>query len=144
MFSLSGQNSIRIFPYLDRFSDSVLIPENTGQGKPVFQHISRSVLLNIFSHNLDLRENVSLVSARKLFMHRYMNCLTAQKLKTRKINRAKITDARSLIKLRYMLLSRLHFLMVIVELNSSECSCRIRIYFEQQFFISCKVFLNLS
>ena len=37
-----------------------------------------------FSHNLDLRENVSFVSARKLFLRKFMNCLTGRKLKARK------------------------------------------------------------
>ena len=54
------------------------------QRKPVFWRISRSVFLNIFSHKLDLRENISFLSARKLLLREYMNCLTAQKLKTRK------------------------------------------------------------
>ena len=39
---------------------------------------------NIFSYNLDLRENVSFSSVRKLFVHKYVNCLTARKLKARK------------------------------------------------------------
>ena len=39
---------------------------------------------NIFSHNLDLRENISFVNAQKLFLREYMNCLTAPKLKARK------------------------------------------------------------
>ena len=40
--------------------------------------------MNIFSHNLDLRENISSGSARKLFTREYMNCLTVRKLKARK------------------------------------------------------------
>ena len=40
--------------------------------------------MNIFSHNLDLRENVSSASARKLFTREYMNRLSARKLKARK------------------------------------------------------------
>ena len=55
-----------------------------GSEKPVFRHISRNVLLEIFSHNLDLRENISFVSARKLLVREYMNCLTVRKLKARK------------------------------------------------------------
>ena len=52
--------------------------------KPLFRHISRSALLNIFSHNLDLRENISFVSAQELFVREYRNCLTARKLAARK------------------------------------------------------------
>ena len=68
-------------------SNSVLIFTRTQYlyslepcSKPVFWHISRRVLLNIFfSHNLDLSENISFVSTQKLFMRVYMNCLTARK-----------------------------------------------------------------
>ena len=42
--------------------------ENTDQRKPVPPHLSRSILLNNFRHNLDLRENVSFVSSRKTFL----------------------------------------------------------------------------
>ena len=52
--------------------------------KPLFRHISRSALLNIFSHNLDLRENIRFVSAQELFVREYRNCLTARKLAARK------------------------------------------------------------
>ena len=45
--------------------------------RPVFWHISRSVLLNIISHNLDLCKNISFVSVEQLFVQEYMNCLTA-------------------------------------------------------------------
>ena len=38
-----GFSLTRIFPYKERFVDSVLVPENTGQRKPVFWHILRSV-----------------------------------------------------------------------------------------------------
>ena len=64
--------------------DFVHIWENTDQRKPVFQHISCSVLLNIFSHNLALRKNISFASARKFFVREHMNCLTAQNSKARK------------------------------------------------------------
>ena len=59
----------------------VHVRENANQRKPVFRHISQSVLLNIFSHNLDLCKNISSFSAQKLFVHKYMNCLSVQKLK---------------------------------------------------------------
>ena len=58
--------------------------ENSDQRKPQFRNISCSVLLNIFSHNLDLRENRSFVSARKLIVREYINCLNARKLKAQK------------------------------------------------------------
>ena len=51
--------------------DSVYIRENTEQRKPVFRDILRSVLLNIFSHNLDHAKKmffqcVKVIRARKL------------------------------------------------------------------------------
>ena len=52
--------------------------------KSVFLHISRSVLLNVFSLNLAIRENLSFVSVLKLLVREYMNYLTARKLKARK------------------------------------------------------------
>ena len=67
-FPVCGQNRIFISLYLHRISDSVQIRENTDQRKPLFCHISCSILLNIFSHNLDLRKNKSFVSAQKLFV----------------------------------------------------------------------------
>ena len=33
-----------LFPYKDRIIDSVLMRENTGQGKPAFSHVLRNVL----------------------------------------------------------------------------------------------------
>ena len=55
---------------------------------------------NIFSHNLDLRENISFVSARKLFLREYINCLpTCAKIKGAKINRVKIKGVRNLMGL---------------------------------------------
>ena len=60
------------------------------------RHISLSVLLIIFSHNLDLRENVSFASARKLFVREYMNCLTARKF-TRKNKRCAKFDGIKVI-----------------------------------------------
>ena len=39
--------------------------------------------MNIFSLNLDLRENVSSASARKLFTREYMNRLSARKQEVR-------------------------------------------------------------
>ena len=81
-FPVCGQNRFSIFPYLDGIRkygyDSVHIQENMDQKKSLFGYISRRVLLNIFSHNSDLRENISFVSARKLFVSEYMNCLTAR------------------------------------------------------------------
>ena len=58
---------------------------NTDQRKPVFWRISCIVLVNIFSHYIDLRKNTSCVSARKLFVSKYMSCLTAQKLNAWKL-----------------------------------------------------------
>ena len=55
--------------------------ENADQRRSVFWHISQSVLQNIFSHNLDLCKNISSFIGQKLFVHKYMNCLTVQKLK---------------------------------------------------------------
>ena len=49
--------------------NSVHIWENKDQRLPIFRHISRSVLLNIFSHNLDLSKNISIVSTWKLFIY---------------------------------------------------------------------------
>ena len=72
------------------------IRENTDQRKPVFRHISGSVLLNIFSHNLDLRENIGFVSAR---IYELFNCA---KIKGAKTNRAKIRGAGNLMGLRYV------------------------------------------
>ena len=83
-FPVFGQN-LRFSPNTETYGyDSVHIRENTDLRKPVVRHISRSVLLNIFSHNLDLRENISFVSPQKLFVREYMNYLTARKLKARK------------------------------------------------------------
>ena len=67
-FPVYGQNLIRTSPCLNRISD-IRIRESPYFG------IFHSVLLNILSHNLDLREKV---------LREYMNCLTAPKLKTRK------------------------------------------------------------
>ena len=75
-------------------SDSVQKRGNTDQRKNVFWDILRSVLLNIFSHNLDLRENISFVTTR---IDELFNCA---KIKVAKINRAKIRGARNLIGLR--------------------------------------------
>ena len=61
--------------------DPVRIWENTVQRKPVFQHISRSVLLHIFSHNLDLCENISFISAQMY------NSFNSAKIKGVKRNR---------------------------------------------------------
>ena len=58
-------------------------------------------LLNIFSYNLDLRENMFSECA-KLFMRECMNCLTARKIKCAKINRAKIRGSRNWMGLRYL------------------------------------------
>ena len=46
------------------------------QRKPAFWHISRHVLLNIFSHNLDLRKNINFVSAKiiRSLIYELSNC----------------------------------------------------------------------
>ena len=43
--------------------------------------ITTTNLLNIFSNNLDLRENITCVSARTLRVREYMSFLTARELK---------------------------------------------------------------
>ena len=88
-FPVYGQN--RIVNTGKYRYDSVHILEITDQRKPLFRHISCSVLRNIFSHTLDLRENISFVSWRKLFLRDYMNWLTV-----------KIRGARNLMGLRYV------------------------------------------
>ena len=70
-FNIRSARNLRFCPKTGKY-DSVHIGENTDQGKPVFWYISRSVLLNIFSHNLDLRKNIGFVSARELFVRKYM------------------------------------------------------------------------
>ena len=69
------------------------------QRKLVFRHISRSALLNILSQNLNLHE--SFVSARKLFLREYTNCLTSAKIKGAKIDRVNIRSVGNLMGLRY-------------------------------------------
>ena len=100
-FLVCGQSRIRIFPsnfcrntgkYRD---DSVHILKNTDQRKLVFRRSSRSVLLNIFSHKLDLQRNIGFASAR---IYELFNCA---KIKSTKINRVKIRGARNLMGLRY-------------------------------------------
>ena len=45
------------------------------------------VLLNIFSHSLNLRKDISFVSAREIFVRQNnINCLTVRKLKVRKFD----------------------------------------------------------
>ena len=74
-FPVCGQNNIRgkiqirVCPYTGKY----------GSEKVRISSYSCSALLNIFSHNLDLRENISFVSGQKLFVREYMNCLTARK-----------------------------------------------------------------
>ena len=81
--------------------DSVHVPENMDKRKPVFWHISRHVLLNIFSHNLDLRQNISFVSAKIIHAQIYelFNCA---KIKGAKINCAKIRSTRNFMGLSYV------------------------------------------
>ena len=88
-FPVYGQN--RIVNTGKYGYDFVHILEITDQRKPLFRHISCNVLRNIFSHTLDLRENISFVSWRKLFLRDYMNWLTV-----------KIRGARNLMGLRYV------------------------------------------
>ena len=98
----NGLSLIRIFPYVGRIvsvffsnlqwiGDSVQIRENAGtilsicgemriRESPYFG-VFRQVLLIIFSQILDLRENMSFFSSRKLFVREYMNCFTARKLR---------------------------------------------------------------
>ena len=75
---------IRIFQYFDRISDF-----------GIFRHISRSVLLNIFSHNLDLHENMFYQGAKIIcvWIYELINC--------KKIKSPKIRDAQNLMGLRY-------------------------------------------
>ena len=63
--------------------------------KLVFRHISRHVLLIIFSRNLDLLENISSVSAKNIHTqaHELFNCA---KIKGAKINCAKIRSTSNL------------------------------------------------
>ena len=96
ILSKQGKIWIRFCPYTGKYRSD----------KPVFWHISRSVLLNIFIHNLDLRENISFVSVRKLFICEYMNCLTCAKIKGTNINRAKIRGARNLIGSKYAIAAK--------------------------------------
>ena len=63
--------------------DFVHIWVNTDYRNPEFRHISRSALLIIFRHGLELRENVSFISAQILLVRQYINCLSARKLKAR-------------------------------------------------------------
>ena len=86
-FPVFVQNPIRIFPYLDRIS----IYGKIGIRKPVFHHISRSVLLNIFSFNLDLLENTFCQCAKIIFswIYELFNC-------------AKIRGAQNLMGFRYI------------------------------------------
>ena len=77
-FNIRSARNLQFCPNTGKYGyNSVRILGNTDQRKPTCQHISRSVLLNISSHNLDLLENISFFSFRKLFVHKYINCLAA-------------------------------------------------------------------
>ena len=104
-FPVYGQN--RIVNTGKYGYDSVHILEITDQRKPLFRHISCSILRNIFSHTLDLRENISVFSWRKLFLRDYLNWLTL-----------KISGARNLMGLRYVNFSAL----VILSLSCTAAS----------------------
>ena len=56
------------------------------------------MLLNIFSHNLDLCKNISFASAQKSFASKYINCLSARKLKSRENKRCAKFDGIKLVK----------------------------------------------
>ena len=50
-----GFSQTRIFPYKRRDLDSILILENGGQRKPVFSHILRSALMELFMARSKIR-----------------------------------------------------------------------------------------
>ena len=59
-------------------NDSVRIKENMDRN-PVYSTYFMECLAEHFCQNLDLRENENFVSARKLFVPEYVNCLTVRK-----------------------------------------------------------------
>ena len=78
-------NNLWFCPNIGKYRyNSVHIQENKDLRKHIFRHISCSILLNIFNHNLDLHKNISFDRVQKLFMYEYMNCLTVRKLKVQK------------------------------------------------------------
>ena len=83
ILSKYGKIRIRFCPYTGKY----------GSKKARFSGYFTQCLADILSPNLDLHKNLSFVSARKLLVREYMNCLTARKLKAWK-------GARNLMELK--------------------------------------------